>query len=301
MTASRSAIGRYLAVVYAQSNATCSCLFMTGMISNVIICDVARQNGVILTWGSWMRFAAIPCLIILGLIPIINFFTVSPSVYKLNDVKKLVEENSKTLGKLTLTEKIVVATFAVMLIFWILADIIKIDIATTTLLGLCVFLSLRIVSVKDILSDYKSLSSVIMLGLLFSFINSLTHLGVIEWFNSLIAAQIQSISPSFRFCSLASIYFFTHYFFSGEGTRVLALYASFLTIGIGLGLDKFTLAMTLALFSTLSNMVAHYTSPMIITLFNCGYSSIPKWIFSGTVMAIISLVVVLIFAALYQC
>lgn len=293
---SKNLIGRYLSLVYTQTNAVCSCLFITGMISNAVICDVAHKNGIEMTWFKWIGFTFIPCFIIIMIIPIVNYFTCSPRINKLSDLQTLASEKSKELGPFSRNEKITVGMFLIMLTMWIFAGFLGIEVMTTTLLGLCVFTMTGVISFKDVLSDQKNWNSVIMLGVLFSYVSLLSSSGVIDWFNNNISGVMNNVPANMQLTVLTVVYFFTHYFFSGEGTRILALFPSFYGIGLGLGLDKFNLLMTMAAFSAVSDMLTHYTSPMVITIFNLGYSSITRWIAAGSVMALISMLVFLVFA-----
>lgn len=287
-----NSIGRYLAIVYAHSNALCSALFLTGMISNSVIIDIlSTQYGITIDWISWLSYTAVPILVLLLLVPLIAYFTGVPKVFKLNNLKELAKEKQKELGAFTAKEKITLWSFLGMLVMWIAATKIGIPIITTTLLGLCILFITGVITIKDILSDYKNISSVIVLGTFFSYVACLSEYGVISWFNDKMAVTCSTFPSSISFYAVTIIYFFTHYFLSGEGARIIAFFSSFMAIGLALKADPMKLAMTLAVFSSFSAVLAHYASPMIITVFSSGYSTVKRWMTAGATMTTVIFII----------
>ena len=280
-------IGSYLSVLYSSSNAVCSSLFLTAMISNAIIVEVMRENNIHMTWLTWTKFAILPGIIILAVIPFIVKIFCSPKTRDLGDIQAKAKTNYETLGELSKHEKCIIATFGIMLIMWILAETIHIPVLVTTLLGLCVFYSLGIVNIKDILSNHGTFNAVITLSIIISYVNCLTAFGAIDWFNKVVTDMIGGFPPLMSFLILSIIYFFAHYFFTGEGSRIIALYSSFLSIGMSLGIDKMSVSMTLAVFSSMSSILTHYSGPVAILMFSTGYVSPKKWLANGTTLALV--------------
>lgn len=283
---SEKAIGSYLTLLYSSTNAVCSSLFITAMISNAIIMEVMSENDIHMTWLTWTKFAIVPGLMILAILPLVVKISCHPKTNDLGDIQAKAKANYETLGKLSKDEKCIVTMFGVMLSMWIFAEVIHIPVLVTTLLGVCVFYSLGIIHIKDILTNQGIFNSVIMIGILISYVNCLNSFGAIEWFNKVVTGVIGGFSPHISFCALFVIYFFTHYFFTGEGSRIIALYASFLSIGLALGIDRITVAMTLAVFSSMSSILTHYSGPVAILMFSTGYTPPKKWFSNGAILAI---------------
>lgn len=284
---SKKAIGAYLSILYSSSNAVCSAMFLTAMISNAIVVESMAAVGINTTWISWTSYAIVPGLLILLVIPFVIRLLCHPKANNLGDIQGQAAKNYSELGPLTIHEKFIISVFGAMLLMWIFADSIGIPIFVTTLLGVCVFLFLGLIDVKDMLSNYNTFNSVIMLGILISYVNCLSSLGAIDWFNSVISGSISGYSPRSAFLLLSVIYFFAHYFFTGEGSRIIALYASFLATGLGLGVDKLAVAMTLAVFSSMSSVLTNYAGPVALLMFSTGYSSSRKWALCGFVLALV--------------
>jgi DASS family divalent anion:Na+ symporter len=174
---------------------------------------------------------------------------------------------------------------------WISSDVIGISIMETTLTGLCVFLIFGILDIKEILSSNSTFNAVIMLGLLISYVNCMQTLGVIDWFNTIISGSLSGISPTFAFFFLSVIYFLSHYFFTGEGAKIIALYAPFFATGVALGIAPTIVAMTLAFFSSASDVLAQHTCLVSIVISRAGYVSVKKWMAIGLVVATIIITV----------
>lgn len=283
---SETAIGSYLNLLYSCSNAVCSSLFLTAMISNAIIMEVMSENNIHMTWISWTKFAIIPGLTILTILPFVIKIFCHPKTRDLGDIQAKAKTNYENLGKLSKDEKCIISTFGIMLIMWIFAEIIHIPVLVTTLLGVCIFYAFGIINMKDILSNHSTFNAVIMLGIIISYVNCLNSFGAIDWFNKIITGVIGGFSPYLSFFVLSTIYFFSHYFFTGEGSRIIALYASFLSIGMALGIDKIAVAMTLAVFSSMSSVLTNYSGPVAILMFSTGYTHPKKWLANGATFAL---------------
>ena len=119
---SETSIGGYLTLLYAYSNAVCSAMFITAMISNSIIIEEMGKIGVNITWLAWMKFMILPCGILLLLLPFIVRLISNPKVKKLDGLREQAMRNSAELGKLTDQEKFVIAVFLGMLTMWVFAD-----------------------------------------------------------------------------------------------------------------------------------------------------------------------------------
>jgi DASS family divalent anion:Na+ symporter len=241
--------------------------------------------GIGITWISWLKFMAIPCVTLLLLLPFVVRLICNPKARDLGAISAQAAINYKDLGPITDKEKFIIAVFSLMLAMWMFSDLIGIPIMITTLIGICIFLVAKVLAPRDILSCSGTFNSIITLGILISFVNNLVSAGVIDWFSGTVAEVVAGLGQWTSFSILIVIYFLSHYFFSGESGRIVALYASFLSTGIGLGIDKTVVAMTLAAFSAMSNVLAHYTSPVSALMFSSGYISAGRWASLGLTLA----------------
>lgn len=288
---SEKRIGSYLTVLYAYSNAICSSLFITAMISNALILENMTSIDLAMSWTFWFKFMILPCSILLIILPFIVKLIINPKITDLGDIRSQAMKNYNELGPLSEQEKFILLVFGIMLIMWILSDILDIPVMVTTLLGVCLFMFTGILDIKEMMSSYSTFNAVLLLGILISYVNCLSDLGAIRWFTGIISNSIDGFSSNISFLFLSIIYFFAHYFFTGEGARITALYAPFLATGLALGIDKITIAMTLAAFSSMSDVIANYTCPVALTMFSSGYVTAKKWFICGFIFAILEIAI----------
>lgn len=283
---SEQRVGSYFAMLYSYANAICSALFITAMISNALITETMQGIGMAMSWTFWFKFMILPCAVMLLILPFVIRLVINPKISDLGDIKSQAIKNYKELGPITEREKFILIIFGLMFVMWIFADVLNVPVIVTTLLGVCLFMFTGILDIKEMLSCYSTFNAVMLLGILISYVNCLTDLGAISWFTGIISGLTTGFSEITALLILSVIYFFTHYFFTGEGARITALYAPFLTIGLNLGIDKVLVAMTLAAFSALSDVIANYTCPVALTMFSSGYVSARKYFTSGLVAAV---------------
>jgi DASS family divalent anion:Na+ symporter len=266
-------------------------MFVTAMISNTLILEAMSSIGIEITWLKWFKFAVFPGLIILLILPFILKFTCNLKINNLGDIQLHAAKNYTNLGKLTGEEKIIISMFMVMLLMWIFSDCINISVTETTLLGVCIFIFLGIIDVKDMLSAHTTFTPMFMMAILISYVNCLVSLGAIEWFTKTVSVSISGFSPEISLIFLSIVYFFAHCFFSGETSQIIALYTPFLLIGSSFEMDKLSIAMTLAVFSTMSDVLTNYNCPGALTIFSAGYITSKKWFYCGIIVALISMTV----------
>ncbi|GHT89264.1 hypothetical protein FACS1894113_3900 [Alphaproteobacteria bacterium] len=190
-------------------------------------------------------------------------------------------------GPLAQKEKFIIVMFVIMLFMWVFGDSIGISIIETTLLGLGIFLAFGVLDIKEILSSYNTFSPVLVLGLLISYVHSMQALGIIDWFTGIFGNFLTGFSPNIAFFLLSIVYFFAQYFFSGEGAKIIALYGAFYATAIHLGIDQMVAAMTLAVFSSASSVLAHYVCPVSIMMSSLNYVPAKKWMLIGLIQSII--------------
>jgi DASS family divalent anion:Na+ symporter len=274
-------IGAYLAILYAYSNAICSAMFITAMISNSIITTELEKLGINMNWFNWFKFMIVPGICILVILPIILRPLCKRNVRNVKNVQEQASKKYAEMGKLTSQEKCILTVFVCMLLMWVFSDYFEIPVFVTILIGISIFILTGLLDVRTSFSSFGIISPTIMIGIMISYVNCLISFGAIDWFNIEIAASLAEFGKNGAFFILTLAYYFTHYFFSGEGSRIIALYGAFLSTGIAIGLSPLNLGMTLAFFSASSDVLAHYTCPVAITMFSTGYVTASQWLKTG--------------------
>lgn len=283
---SEKSIGSYLSLLGICGNAASSGLFLTAMLSNTLVVDAAAQFGLNATWITWFRYMIIPYFAFLILLPFILQVICKPNIHNLNTLKELAAKKYEELGSITNQEKLIIFVFLGMLVLWIFSAILNLPIMTTALIGLCIFIFTGVLNIKEILSNYGTFSSVVLLGLMISLVNCLVDLKVIEWFSGIISNSVCDFNKSIVFIIITSTYYFAQYFFTCESSKIIALYAPFLGAGIAVGIDARMLAVTLAAFSSAADVLSSHVSPSGLTLYSAGYLSFKKWMYYGIIIAV---------------
>lgn len=283
---SEKRIGSYLSLLGICGNFSSSGLFLTAMLSNTLVVDAAAQFGLNATWITWFQYMIIPYFTFLLLVPFILQFICKPNVHNLSTLKELAAKKYKELGDITNKEKLIIFVFLGMLTLWILSAVLNLPIMTTALIGLCIFIFTGILNIKEILSNYGTFSSVVLLGLMISLVNCLVDLKVIEWFSGVISNSVSDFNKNIVFIIITSTYYFAQYFFTCESSKIIALYASFLGAGIAVGVDARVLAITLAAFSSASDILSSHVCPSSLTLYSAGYLTFKQWMYYGIIIAL---------------
>ena len=283
---SEKSIGSYLTFLYICGNALTSGLFLTAMLSNALITEAVAPFGLNVTWMSWFKYLVIPYITFLLLVPFILQLICKTNINNLGKLKVLAAEKYKELGEINNKEKLIILVFLGMLILWIFSEVLNIPIMTTALIGLCIFIFTGVLNIKDILSSYGTFSSVVLLGLIISLVNCLIDLKVIDWFSNIISNSVCNFDKTVVFIILTSIYYFAQYFFTSESSKIIALYAPFLSAGIAVGIDARVLAVTLAGFSSASDILGSYVCPSALTLYSAGYLTLKQWMYYGIIVAL---------------
>lgn len=282
---SEQKIGSYLSFLYICGNALTSGLFLTAMLSNALIVELTAPFGLNITWVSWFKYLVLPYAVFLLMVPFILKIMCKPNINNLSTLQELAAKNYNELGNITNKEKLIIFVFLGMLVLWILSEFLNLPIMTTALIGLCIFIFTGVLNIKDILSSYGTFSSVVLLGLIISLVNCLVDLKVIEWFSGIISNSIGDCNKSLVFIIITGIYYFAQYFFTSESSKIIALYAPFLSAGVAVGIDARALAITLAAFSSASDVLGSYVCPSALTLYSSGYLTLKQWMYYGIIVA----------------
>ena len=288
---SEKTIGSYLSFLYICGNALTSGLFLTAMLSNELIVESVVPFGLNFTWMYWFKYMILPYITFLLIVPFILQIICKPNVNDLSKLKVLAAQNYEELGAINNKEKLIIFVFLGMLVFWILSEFLNIPIMTTALIGLCIFIFTGILNIKDILSSYGTFSSVILLGLIISLVNCLIDIKVIDWFSNIISNSVCDFNKTTVFVVLTCVYYFAQYFFTSESSKIMALFIPLLSAGVAVGIDAKVLAITLAAFSSASDVLGSYVCPSALTLYSSGYLTLKQWMYYGIIVAFLFLTI----------
>ena len=114
-------VGTYLALVNYHANPITSGMFITATAPNPLVVDyvakVTNQNFH-LSWGTWALAMLVPGLVCLFIMPLVIYLLSPPELKKTPDAVSYAKKELAAMGSLSPKERVMVGTFAMLLILW---------------------------------------------------------------------------------------------------------------------------------------------------------------------------------------
>ncbi|PIS02896.1 MAG: anion permease [Chlamydiae bacterium CG10_big_fil_rev_8_21_14_0_10_42_34] len=270
-------MGGFLSLTAFQGSAITSAMFLTAMAGNPLIAELARGQGVEITWASWALAAFVPGILSLIAVPYVMYKISPPTIRKTPHAKAMAHEKLKAMGPMRPKEWIMLGTFIMMIILWIAGPFIGMKATVAAMIGLGIFLLSGIMTWRDVLNETGAWDTFIWFATLVTLAGFLNTFGLTQWFSQWVVGNISGFSWVTGFVIVSLIYFYSHYFFASIVAHVGAMYAPLLIIAIALGTPPELAALTLAFFSNLFSGLTHYGSGPAPILFGTGYVSVSTW------------------------
>jgi len=245
----RRRLGHYLMMTGIASIGLSSSLWMTAMVSNPVGAALAGEQGVKVTFGSWVLAALAPSLTAMLLVPWLLLKAARPEVRSTPEAPRAAAEALKDMGPLRRDEWITAATFVLMILGWALGDILGLNRAAVAFLGLTFLMVTGAYSIKDLSREGDALSVWLWFGVLYTLSTFLNEFGFMTWVAKGFAGMVAGWSAPAIYLALLLAYILMHYFFVSQTAHLLALYGLFLAVGIRSGLPPALIAYML-LFAT---------------------------------------------------
>ena len=122
--------GAFLALVSSNSNSITCAMFLTAMAGNPLIASLASQQGVDISWATWALGAIVPGLVALIVVPALIYTVYPPELKKTPKVRQTAADELQAIGPMSYGEKVLAATFVVLLLLWTVGDL-AFDISAT--------------------------------------------------------------------------------------------------------------------------------------------------------------------------
>ncbi|MDR0794091.1 MAG: anion permease [Chitinophagaceae bacterium] len=287
----RRKIGAFLTLSSYNVNMITSVIFLTATASNPMAQKFAKDLGITITWTSWFIAAVVPGLICFLLTPLFLYKFYAPELKKTGNAPALAAEKLKEMGKVTVQEWLMVATFVILLTLWIFGNLFSVDATTGALIGLCILLLCGVLTWEDVKSEKGAwdtivwFSSLVMMG---SYLNSL---GFIGWFGQLVGTKMAHMSWQMAFPIIILVYSYCHYMFASATAQAAAMYSVFLAVGISVGVPGTMLAIFLGACATLMGGLTHYGHGPAPIFFGSNYVELKDWWKQGFFISVLLLVV----------
>lgn len=287
-------IGSYLTLNCYYINLIASSMFLTGTASNPMCQKFVADMGYSITWMSWAQAAIVPGLIAFLLVPFVLYKIYPPELKKTADAPKIASEKLKEMGKLKVSEILMLITFVILLTLWITGDLFSMDATTTAFIGLSILLLTSVLTWEDIKSEKGAWDTIVWFAVLVMMASSLNKLGFIKWFSELVKYEMGDMDWHYAFPVLVGVYFFSHYLFASATAHVAAMYAALLAVGISLGVPPLLLALMLGFTGSLYGTLTHYGHGPAPVFYGSGYVELKTWWFYGLIIGLLLLAIYLI-------
>lgn len=300
----QSKIGTYLALVNYHANPISSGMFLTATAPNPLVVDyVARATGgsFHLSWTTWAVCMLVPGLVCMALMPLVVYLMAPPEIRRTPDAVQFARGELDKMGRLHPKEKIMLATFGLLLLLWanvpalLFGNAFTLDPTVVAFLGLFILIITGTIDWDDVLSEKSAWNTLIWFGALVMLADELNKVGVIGWFSEHLKGAILASGMGWQGAAalLVLVFVFSHYLFASTTAHVSAMMLAFLTVGVQLipaaYVVPFMLVMTAG--STAMMALTHYATGTSPIIFGSGYVTMGKWWQVGFVMCVLQLLV----------
>ncbi len=242
-------LGRFLMFCGMASLTVSSALWFTAMAANPLGAEIARRYGVEIAFGSWLLASVVPTLVAMGLLPLVLYKVTAPEVKATPQAPQAARRALAALGPMRREEKIVAATFVVMVALWASAATLGLDSTAIAFLGLAGLLVSGGLTLGDIAEQGDVLATYIWFAVLFTISGELDRLGFMGFLGGRLSMRLGGLPLPVAAVMLVVIYVLLHYLFVSQTAHLLALFGIFLEVGVKLGVPAAPLAFQL-LFAT---------------------------------------------------
>lgn len=292
-------MGGFLAVTSFQGSAITSAMFLTSMAGNPLIAEIAKGQGIEISWASWALAAFVPGILSLIAVPYAMYKLNPPTIRQTPHAKQMAQDKLRAMGPMKQNEWIMFATFLLLLFLWIFGCGFGIKATIAAMIGLTVLLLTGVMKWKDVIEETAAWDTFIWFSTLVTLSGFLNKFGLTTWFSHWVVGHVAGFSWIAGFIVVSLVYFYTHYFFASNVAHIGAMYAPLLIVAIALGTPPELAALTLAFFSSLFGGLTHYGSGPAPVLFGTGFVSVSTWWKMGLVASLINIGIWLVFGGLW--
>jgi DASS family divalent anion:Na+ symporter len=264
-------LGAYLMFCSMASLAVSSALWMTATSANPIGIQVARDFGLDINFGKWLIAASVPALTAILLLPLVISRLFPPGVGETPEAPLAARKELATLGRLSREERITAVVFALMVVGWIFADALKLNVTSIAFAGLGLLLLTRVLTVDDIALQGDTLVTFLWLAVLFAMSGQLNELGFMGYAGQRLASHMGGLSWPVTYVLLVVIYVAIHYMFVSQSSQVLALLGVFLDVGVRGGVPAPLMAFALLFASSYFSVITPQGGSQNVIFVGSGY------------------------------
>ena len=282
-----------------QASVSTSAMFLTSMAGNPLAAEMAGQQGISITWGTWLAAALVPGLISLIVVPLVIHAFYPPAIRDTPEARVTAREQLSALGPLRRDERILLVTFTALVGTWAFSGSLGIDNTVAAFGAIAVLLLTRVLLWDQVAREHEAWNTFVWFAALIMMASELARLGVPKWFAGVVGATVGDVHWAVGFLGVALAYFYSHYLFASNTAHISAMYAAFLAIALTLGTPPLFAAFTLAFFSNLFAGLTHYSAATAPIFFAGGYVSAGTWWKTGFIVSLVNIPIWLLIGGLW--
>jgi len=260
------------------------------MAANPLIAEFAHQIAHIdLTWAKWAIGASVPGLLALIIIPWLIYRLHPPLTEDTASARAHAQNELERMGRVGPIERRLIVILLLVMAGWITSPWHGLPNAIVALFGVSALLITGVISWEELLGERKAWEALIWFGALVMMADNLLQLGVVNVLAQGAFHYVQGLSALVAIILLVMLYLYIHYGFASMTAQVTALYPSFLTAALTVGINPFVSALSLAYFSNLNASMTHYGTGSAPVYFGVGYVSQGAWWKVGFLISLVNL------------
>ncbi len=269
-----------------------SAMFMTAMVSNPLIVELARKTlNIDISWALWFQAAIVPGLLALIAIPLFLYLYYPPELKKIPQAKTMASEELARMGPVSIREKFMAAIFCIVLALWATSTYTKLDATFVGLVGVSLMLLTTVIEWKDVLEEKAAWDVFIWLGGIIGLAGFLAKFGFITWFAKVVSAPLAGIPWITAWVLIVLLYFYSHYGFAGMTSHIVLMYAGFAAVAVAAGTPPYLAALSLAFASSLCATITNFGTAPAPIYYGAGYVDQGTWWKLGFIVSVINLII----------
>ncbi len=281
----------FLTLVTYQGTVITSGMFVTSMVANPLIVQLAATQGIVITWTGWTVAALVPGLLSLIVIPLVIYAAYRPGFVKTPEAPAFARAALKEMGPMKRGERLMGGISIVMIVMWIFGTVLSLDPTATAIMAIAALLLTGVLTWDDLCTQREAWDTYVWFATVVMMATFLAQFGLIKWFSEQVGPMFQGMGWITGLLGLSLTYFYTHYFFASITAHVTAMYLPFLVLAIGLGAPPQLAALLLAFFSSLFASLTHYGTPPGAILFGGGHVSLGAWWRVGLIVSFVNIAI----------
>ena len=284
-------VAGFLTFTAYQGTCVTSAMFLTAMVANPLVVELAAQQGIEITWTGWALAASLPGLVSLAVVPLLIFFLYPVKTRETPEAPELARSRLREMGPMAQDEWILLCVFVLLLGLWIFGSTLGIATTTTAVVGVGALLVTGALPWEKVLREKSAWDTLIWFAALLMMASQLGERGLVDWFSEHVASVIGGEHWLPAFLGLSLIYFYSHYFFASNTAHVSAMYAPFLVVALGVGTPPLFAALVLGFFSNLFASMTHYGTAPAPIFFGSGNVELGTWWKLGALISLVNIAI----------